>query len=188
MSGRVVLVGGGVRCGKSAFALALARKRGTRRTFIATGEAGDDEMHQRIARHVAERGDDFATIEEPLALCEAFERASAKPGTEVVVIDSLALWIANLLLRATPVVQIQHDIDALIAAIARRTVETIVVTSEVGMGLVSEHTLGRAFVDLTGAVHQRAAAHADEVYFGALGAILRLRPAPVALVDAEGVA
>ncbi len=188
MTGRVVLVGGGVRSGKSAFALALGRKRGARRTFIATGEPGDDEMHRRIVRHVAERGADFATIEEPIALRAALERACAQPGMEVVVVDSLALWIANLLLRGTPAGEVEREIDGVIATIARRTVETIVVTSEVGMGLVSEHPLGRAFVDLAGAAHQRAARAADEIYLGALGAILRLRPAPVALVGAEHVA
>lgn len=187
MSGRVVLIGGGVRSGKTAFALALARRRGTRRIFIATGEAGDEEMQRRIARHVAERGGDFTTIEEPLALAAAFERACTQTGIEVIVIDSLAFWIANLLLRGAPVAEVESEIDAFIAAVARRPVETILVTSEVGLGLVSEHTLGRAFVDLAGATHQRAAQHADEIYFGALGAIMRLRPAPFAVVDPERV-
>jgi adenosylcobinamide kinase/adenosylcobinamide-phosphate guanylyltransferase len=182
---RLVLVGGGVRCGKTAFALALARARGTRRVFIATGEGGDDEMRARIARHVAERGDAFSTSEAPTELAAAFTRAADPRRADVVVIDSLAFWIANLLVRDTPRAQVETAIDEVAAALQQRAVETIVVTSEVGMGLIGEHTLARAYADLVGAAHQRIARAADEIYFGALGTMVRLRPAPLTIVTEE---
>ena len=181
---RLILVGGGVRCGKTAFALALAREGGARRTFIATGEGGDDEMRRRIARHVAERGGEFTTVEEPVALAAAFADAADGARSDVVVIDSLTFWIANLLVRGTPPAEVERAIDEVTEALARRAVHTIVVTSEVGLGLIGEHAVARAFADLTGAAHQRIARDADAIYFGALGVMLRLRPEPLAVVRA----
>jgi adenosylcobinamide kinase/adenosylcobinamide-phosphate guanylyltransferase len=92
---RIVLVGGGVRSGKSAFALSRARALGERRLFVATAEAFDDEMRERAARHREERGAEFRTLEEPRALVEAL---SVVDDVDVVVIDCLTLWLTNLLL------------------------------------------------------------------------------------------
>jgi adenosylcobinamide kinase / adenosylcobinamide-phosphate guanylyltransferase len=171
----LVLVGGGARSGKSAFALARARRAGERRVYVATAEAGDDEMRARIARHRAERGSDLETIEEPLDLAGALRRSAA---ADVVVVDCLTLWLANRLLRDEPP-------DAVLALLgealaAPRAPCAIFVTNEVGMGIVPEGALARAFRDLAGRAHQHLAAVADEIHVAILGTVLRLRPPPIA--------
>ena len=181
---RLIVVGGGVRCGKSAFALELARGLGARRAFIATAQAFDAEMRERIARHVAERGREFETHEAPLDLSGTLARLQS----DVVVIDCLTLWLSNQLLKSpqpsTP--ELEHAIDGLLDVLARRTSHVIVVTNEVGMGVVPESALGRQFRDLAGRAHQRLCARADEIYLGVLGCMLRLRPEPIGLVSAGG--
>lgn len=177
---RLILVGGGVRSGKSAFALQRARELGRRRTFIATAQAFDDEMRLRIDRHRVERGAEFDTIEEPTALIAALDRVAS----EVVVIDCLTLWLSNLLMvePVQPLEALEVAVDQLAEALERRRQHIVVVTNEVGMGVVPESALGRLFRDLAGRTHQRVGKVADEVYVGVLGCILRLRPGPVALV------
>jgi adenosylcobinamide kinase/adenosylcobinamide-phosphate guanylyltransferase len=175
---KVVLIGGGVRAGKSRFALRLARALGQRRVLIATAEPLDAEMRARIEAHKRERGDQFQTLEEPLALAVAFERA-AGTGADVVVIDCLTLWLANLLLRDESEQRVLAAVEALARTVEARRCHTIVVTNEVGMGVVPESALGRAFRDLTGRAHQRLSRAADEIYFAVLGTMLRIRPGPV---------
>jgi len=173
-----VLVGGGARSGKSAFALSLAQQMGSRRTFVATAEGLDDEMRARIDRHRKERGTSFTTMEEPLALSAVLD---AVTDTDVVLIDCLTLWLSNLLLSELPALLIVGRIDELAAAIARRRFHVILVSNEVGMGLVPETALGRSFRDLVGQAHQRLSADADQIYAALMGQILRLRPGPVEL-------
>jgi adenosylcobinamide kinase/adenosylcobinamide-phosphate guanylyltransferase len=174
----LVLVGGGARSGKSRFALARARDLGSRRAFVATAQALDDEMAARIAAHARTRGADFHTIEEPLALAD---RLAALRDTDVVVIDCLTLWLSNLLMRGDTEPQIAAAVDALAATLRRRAFHAVVVTNEVGMGIVPETPLGRLFRDIAGRAHQRLAAAADEIHFAMLGAMLRVRPEPIAL-------
>jgi adenosylcobinamide kinase/adenosylcobinamide-phosphate guanylyltransferase len=181
---RFALVGGGASSGKTAFALKLAMRRGERRVFVATAEAFDDEMRERIARHVAERGRDFETLEAPRDL----ERALARLGAErrdidVVVIDCLTLWLSNLMLAELTQDAIAARVDALASVLSSYPFDTILVTNEVGMGLVPETPLGRAFRDVAGRAHQRLASTADEVFLAALGTVLRLRPGPVIAVE-----
>ncbi|GAC1394835.1 MAG: bifunctional adenosylcobinamide kinase/adenosylcobinamide-phosphate guanylyltransferase [Polyangiales bacterium] len=179
-----VLVGGGARSGKSAFALELAMRRGTRRAFVATAEPFDDEMRERIARHAAERGARFETLEAPRALEATLARLAAeRRELDVVVVDCLTLWLSNLLLDALTQEAIERRVEALVAALSAAPFETIVVTNEVGMGLVPETPLGRVFRDVAGRAHQRLARRANEVFFAVLGTVLRLRPGPVVAVD-----
>lgn len=181
MTPRLIVVGGGVRSGKSAFALQLARGLGSRRTFVATAQAFDDEMRTRIDAHVIERGREFTTIEETVDLVSVLDRVA----TDVVVVDCLTLWLSNLLL-AEPQPRadvIEREIERLAGALSRRRCHVILVTNEVGMGVVPESALGRLFRDLAGRTHQRVCASADEIYFAALGCMLRLRPDPIALVS-----
>lgn len=178
----LVLVGGGVRSGKSTFALARARSLGQRRAFIATAQAFDDEMRDRVALHRSERGDDFRTIEEPIAIAQA---VTALDNIDVVVIDCLTIWLSNLLLREMPMLAIFERVDELIAVLAQRRFHAIIVTNEVGMGVVPESALGRAFRDLTGVAHQRFARHADEIDVAILGTVLRIKPGPVQIQDGE---
>ncbi len=174
--GQIILVGGGARSGKSDFALATARRLGARRLFIATAEPGDDEMRTRIRRHREERGVDFDTIEEPLAIPAALRQ---RGDHDVIVLDCLTFWLANLLLRGDDAAAVARQVDELADALDRRLAHAVIVSSEVGLGLVPETPLGRTFRDVAGRAHQRLAARADEVYFGALGVMLRLKPAPV---------
>jgi adenosylcobinamide kinase / adenosylcobinamide-phosphate guanylyltransferase len=178
MTGRVILVGGGVRSGKSAFALARARALGPRRCFVATAQAFDAEMTARIADHVRTRGPDFATVEEPVALAE---RLAALRDVDAAVVDCLTLWLSNLMLRDESAADIAARIDELVRVVRDRPFHTVLVTNEVGMGIVPESALGRAFRDLAGRAHQQLAAVADELYLAALGVIVRLRPDPIAV-------
>lgn len=175
---KVILVGGGVRSGKSSFALGLARRLGQRRVLIATAEPLDAEMRDRIAEHRRERGADFDTVEAPLELCAVLERVV---DTDVVVIDCLTLWLSNLLLRDQTPARLRDEIEALSLVLEARRFHSVVVTNEVGMGIVPESALGRAFRDLSGRAHQRISRAADEIYFAVLGSMLRLRPAPIVL-------
>ena len=173
---RLALVGGGVRSGKSAFALSLARTLGPRRVFLATAQAWDAEMAARIAAHRAERAGEFETIEEPLDPLAALERAR---GADVLLLDCLTLWLSNLLLRGDSEAAIGARVVALADALRDAPFPSIVVTNEVGMGIVPESPLGRTFRDVAGRAHQALAARADRVYFAMLGTMLRLSPGPV---------
>ena len=172
----MILIGGGARCGKSDLALALARRLGPRRLFLATAQAGDDEMRDRIGRHRRTRGDDFHTLEEPLAVPEVLRAAA---GHDVVVLDCLTLWLANLLLGGLEPDAVLRRVGELAEVLRGGPRHAVIVTNEVGLGLVPETPLGRTFRDVAGLAHQRLAAVADEVYFGALGVMLRLKPGPV---------
>ena len=176
---RVILVGGGVRCGKSRFALEVARAEPGPRAFVATAGIADDEMRERARRHRLERADAFETLEVPLDLRGALSRLDA----HAVVVDCLTLWLSNLLLRGDRPDAILTETEAVCAFLASRTRLCVLVTNEVGMGIVPETPLGRAFRDLAGAAHQRFARAASEVYFGALGLLLRLKPGTVASVQ-----
>lgn len=178
----VTLVGGGVRCGKSGFALARAYGMGAKRGFIATAQAFDDEMRDRIANHKAERAGQFTTIEAPFHVAQAVRDLQTM---DVVVIDCLTLWLSNLLMADLADADVYAELDGLIAAIAGGKAHVVLVTNEVGLGIVPSTPLGRRFRDLAGRVHQRCASVADEIFFGALGCMLRLHPSPVCLVTAH---
>jgi adenosylcobinamide kinase/adenosylcobinamide-phosphate guanylyltransferase len=171
-----VLVGGGARSGKSRFALARALALGARGRFIATAEPSDDEMSARIARHRDERGGRLRTVEAPLDLPAALD---ADGDHDVVLVDCLTLWLSNLLVRGATADEALARVEELAAAVARRRVPVVLVTNEVGMGLVPETPLGRAFRDVAGLAHQRLARDADEINVAVLGVVLRLRPGPV---------
>lgn len=173
---RIVLVGGGARSGKSTFALARARELGARRLFVATARRYDADLSARIDRHIAERGADFVTVEEPLALPETLLGAR---GHDVVVVDCLTLWLSNLLLDGVAPEAVEARVDDLARALAGAPCHVVVVTNEVGMGLHPETALGRTFRDLAGRAHQRLAAVSDEVHLAVMGLLVRLKPTPV---------
>jgi adenosylcobinamide kinase/adenosylcobinamide-phosphate guanylyltransferase len=174
---QLILVGGGTRSGKSDFALGVARSLGQRRLFVATAQAGDEEMAERIQKHRRTRGPDFDTMEEPLAIAPLFRESSR---FDVVVLDCLTLWLTNLLLANEPV---ERQLENLADVLSLRAVNAVIVSSEVGLGLVPETPLGRTFRDVAGLAHQRLASIADQVYLGVLGVMLRLKPAPVIPVE-----
>lgn len=182
---RLILVGGGARSGKSRFALGRARLLGPRRVFLATGEALDEEMKTRIARHRAERGEDsgFTTYEEPIEVptrLRALLDETAPP--DVVLLDCLTLWLSNLLCHGISADDALARVDELVrvlATAAARGTATVVVTNEVGLGLVPESSLGRAFRDVAGFAHQRLADVADEIHVALLGRVLQIHPLPM---------
>jgi adenosylcobinamide kinase/adenosylcobinamide-phosphate guanylyltransferase len=170
---QVILVGGGSRSGKSAFALTLARRLGERRLFLATAGARDDEMQDRIRLHRQTRGADFDTVEEPLAVAAVIRDDHTH---DVLVVDCLTLWLSNLMLRGDGTERIMEEVEELAKVLTWRSLDAVLVTNEVGLGIVPESALGRTFRDLAGRAHQRLARLADEVYFAVLGTMLRLKP------------
>ena len=172
--GTVTLITGGARSGKSAHALALAHQApGARRFFIATAEALDDEMHERIAHHRANRSADFATIEEPLAIGAALSELAS--SADIVVIDCLTLWISNLLMAGRDDGAILSEARGLAAAMADAPFASIVVTDEVGAGIVPDNPTARRFRDLLGWTNQAVAQAADRVVLMVAGYPLRVK-------------
>jgi adenosylcobinamide kinase/adenosylcobinamide-phosphate guanylyltransferase len=179
-----VLVGGGARSGKSRFAMARALELGAQGIFIATAERSDDEMRARIDRHREERGASLRTVEAPVDLPGALARVlEPLPTGDVVLVDCLTLWLSNLLVKGDTADEALRRVDELRAVLARRPIPVVLVTNEVGMGLVPETPLGRVFRDVAGLAHQRLARDADEVHVGVLGLMLRLRPGAVVVSD-----
>lgn len=162
----IVLIGGGSRSGKSSFALSYARRSGERRGFLATAEAFDDEMRERIERHREDRGPDFVTLEEPLEI----ERVIADHSFDVLVIDCLTLWLSNLLHAGRSLY-----FDGFIDAAAQSPMTCVLVTNEVGCGIVPENALARQFRDLAGTLNQQVAARAAEVYWMVFGVPMRVK-------------
>ncbi|MFM9975788.1 MAG: bifunctional adenosylcobinamide kinase/adenosylcobinamide-phosphate guanylyltransferase [Beijerinckiaceae bacterium] len=171
MSRQLTFVLGGARSGKSAHAEALARDCAATRIYIATAQAFDAEMHERIARHRADRAaDGWQTVEEPFALAEAVAKA-ANPGA-VVLVDCLTLWLSNLMLTERDV---EAGRDALLAALAAARGPVVLVSNEVGLGIVPETPLGRRFRDEQGRLNQKIAALCGHVILVAAGLPLVLK-------------
>lgn len=168
---RIVLVTGGARSGKSRFALEEALKIAGEKAFIATAEATDKEMEDRITRHRKDRGGGWRTFEEPLAV------AGLIKGTDgsypVIVVDCLTLWLANVMMSG---LDGEEETGRLVAALrAVKKSEIFVVSNEVGMGIVPENELARRFRDVAGRLNQRVAAIADEVYVTFSGIPVRIK-------------
>jgi adenosylcobinamide kinase / adenosylcobinamide-phosphate guanylyltransferase len=153
---RLTLVLGGARSGKSRYAEALITALPPPWAYVATAEPGDGEMRARIAAHRARRGPSWKTIEMPHELAEAVVLAQPMP----VLVDCLTLWLSNLMLA-------EADIDMEIARLERAldaaSAPVVLVSNEVGSGIVPDHPLGRQFRDIQGALNQRIAARADRV-------------------------
>jgi adenosylcobinamide kinase/adenosylcobinamide-phosphate guanylyltransferase len=162
----VVLVGGGARSGKSRFALEYAEKRSRRPAFVATGEARDDEMRERIERHQRERAAHWTTIEEPLDLTAVVEREASR--FDLLVVDCLTLWLSNVLLH--PERDARNELRGLAECLKNwRGPALVLITNEVGLGIVPESPLAREFRDLAGEMNQAAASAAEEVYWMVFG-------------------
>jgi adenosylcobinamide kinase/adenosylcobinamide-phosphate guanylyltransferase len=153
-----LLVIGGVRSGKSRYAQQRAEASGLKPVFIATAQAFDDEMKDRIARHRADRDGHWSTVEAPFDLPQAIACYSATDS--VLLIDCLTLWVTNLLLADR---DIAAETDALAQALRAASGQLILVSNEVGWGIVPENPLARRFRDEAGIVNQKVAQAADEV-------------------------
>ena len=166
-----VLVLGGARSGKTAFSESLVMRHATRPAYLATAEALDAEMRDRVASHQATRGTRFTTIEEPLALPEALVAASLHH--DVILVDCLTLWITNLLLANVDVSRAVSELSATLEGLTETRV--VLVSNEVGQGIVPDNAMARTFRDLAGAAHQRIAEVCDEVYFIVAGLPMTLK-------------
>lgn len=167
---RSLLVLGGARSGKSRHAQALAEGLGGRLTYIATAQAFDDEMAERIARHRADRDARWTTVEAPVALAAAIARADAADA--VLLVDCLTLWTSNLLLGDE---NAERRVAALLAAIGGVRGRLILVANETGLGIVPDNALARRFRDLAGTINQRVGAAVDAVDFVLAGIARRWR-------------
>lgn len=167
---RVTLVLGGARSGKSAFAEDLAEKSGLALHYIATGQAWDDEMRERIATHRKRRGSNWTTHEAPIDLGGAIN--SLDNANNTVLVDCLTLWTTNLMMGEG---DMDEAFDTLIARLPTARAQLIFVSNEVGMGIVPENAMARRFRDLAGSLHQKIAVVADEVYLVAAGLPLKLK-------------
>lgn len=164
------LVLGGARSGKSAYAERLVRNAGSEATYIATATAGDMEMRARIDHHRERRGSGWRTVEEPLALPVAIRR---EVGTgQPILVDCLTLWLSNLMLADQ---DIASATSALLEALAEARSPVVLVSNEVGMGLVPETPLGRRFRDAQGRLNQAVAAAVPRVVFVVAGLPLQLK-------------
>ena len=173
MRAHTTLILGGARSGKTKRALELAKPLGSP-IYIATAEAKDDEMRDRIAHHQAERGAHWTTIEAPLDLVGALGKLTADEETRTgVVVDCLTLWLSNIMLANRDVM---HEADLLVRTVGSHTCPLIFVSNEVGFGLVPETALGRAFRDAQGHLNQRMAEVADVVELVVSGLPMRLKP------------
>ena len=168
----VTLVLGGAASGKSRFAQSLAERVAGPLLYVATAHAGDEEMGLRIARHRQARGERWHTLEAPLDLTTAVPAAA---GHAAVLIDCVTLWLTNLLLAGGSAEAAWPAVDAFVASLVDAPAPVILVSNEVGQGIVPEHALGRAFRDLAGAVNQRLAARADRVWLVTAGLPLQLK-------------
>ena len=168
---RGLLVLGGARSGKSAYAQSLAEAHGPDRLYLATAAPRDEEMAARIARHQADRGRGWTTLEEPLEIAAALS-AHAQPS-RVVVVDCLTLWLSNLMLAGRDP---GPALTTLADAMAKLAGPVILVSNEVGMGIVPDNKLGREFRDWQGRANREIGAACDVVIFVAAGLPLQLKP------------
>ena len=187
----LIFILGGARSGKSSFALKLAESIKGKRLYIATAEALDDEMAKRIKKHKKERGDNWNTIEEPIKIVEVIKKNNpplppftkgGKGGFNVILLDCLTLWISNLMHREARSKgqgarggRTLQKITDLISACKKAKASIIIVSNEVGLGIVPDNPLARQFRDIAGFANQKIADAAGEVYFMVSGIPLKIK-------------
>jgi adenosylcobinamide kinase/adenosylcobinamide-phosphate guanylyltransferase len=160
---------GGQRSGKSAYAESLFMAGGV---YLATGHASDPEMAERIDAHVERRGEGWITVEEPLDLVGALARAAKFYGPKAVLLDSLGMWVANMLHAGrSPVIEAEIVADACV----KHPGPVVAVTDEVGLGVIPMNEVARSFVDALGLVNQITAAHAQRAVLVSAGLPLILK-------------
>ncbi len=167
---KIVLVIGGARSGKSVFAEGLAEASGLAKVYVATGRAFDREMSERIDIHKERRASGWENVEDPFDLAGVLAKVSGPD--KAVLVDCLTLWITNLMLEEKDVLA---ESEAVLDILPELEGRVIFVSSEVGLGIVPDNYLARAFRDHAGRLHQQIAAIADEVYFVAAGLPLKMK-------------
>lgn len=171
---KIMFVFGGARSGKSRYAVEAAKKYGKKIVFIATATALDEEMKNRIRLHRISRPKSWGLIEEPVGLSDAMLKV--KPAYDAAIIDCVGLWITNLLMAGMKDLAIEKKIKALACSISgARTGLVIIVSNEVGEGIVPGDPLSRRFRDLAGLANQAIAAKADEVIMMKAGIPVKIK-------------
>jgi adenosylcobinamide kinase/adenosylcobinamide-phosphate guanylyltransferase len=176
MKNRIILITGGARSGKSSFALKEASGIAGKKAFIATAEALDVEMKERIESHKRQRGKDWDTFEEPLRISEAIRGLGGK--YRVIVLDCLTLWVSNLMLAK---LDFDSESENLISALkgsgpgSRHRALLYIISNEVGMGIVPVDEMTRRFRDLSGILNQKVAEVSDEVYLVTSGIPVKIK-------------
>jgi len=188
MAKQLILILGGARSGKSRLAEALAGRLGRRILYLATAEGHDPEMAARIARHRSRRPASWRTVEAPTAVGQALAREHG--DADLVLLDCLTLLASNILMplgdepdEAEAAARLEREIDELLAAYEAGPASLIIVSNELGWGLVPPYPLGRVYRDLLGWAHQRLAARADRVYLMVAGIPVDLKKLQASLDD-----
>ena len=171
---KIIFILGGARSGKSTFAVKLAKDSGKKKiAFIATGEALDKEMEKRIMLHKKSRPGNFKTFEE---LCDVDELLKKITGKfDVIIIDCLTLFVSNLLLKKYEEEKIYKKMSNILALLKKMNAKTIIISNEVGLGIVPDNKLGRDFRDIAGKVNQLVAQKANNVFFMVSGLPWRIK-------------
>jgi adenosylcobinamide kinase/adenosylcobinamide-phosphate guanylyltransferase len=173
MEKRMIFITGGCRSGKSRYALHYANQHFSKKLFLATSEALDEEMAQRIKNHKKVRGPEWQTIEEPVDIVNKIKEDGSE--SEVILIDCLTLWLYNLLMRWDNDLRIMEEMEKLIEIIKQSPTSFILVSNEVGMGIVPADPLSRRYRDLLGIINQNIAEALDTVIFMVSGIPLFLK-------------
>lgn len=172
MHKRILFITGGARSGKSIYALKDASEISGKKAYLATAEALDEEMRDRIENHKKQRGKDWDTYEEPLRIAEVIRKAGGK--YTVIIVDCLTLWLSNIMHAG---LNIRQETENLIETL--RNTDNIsriyIVSNEVGMGIVPENEMARKFRDMAGVLNQKVAEVADEVYLIAAGIPMKIK-------------
>lgn len=169
--GKLIFITGGARSGKSDFALKLGEGIGDDLTYIATCQPLDDEMRERIRLHRERRGDKWKTVEEPFEI-DSHVKSNGKEGS-VVLIDCLTIYISNLLMNNDE--NVKEKIDSVIACLKNSKSTAIIVSNEVGMGIVPDNEISRVFRDESGIANQKFTKESDEAYMMVSGIPIRIK-------------
>ncbi len=156
-----ILITGGMRSGKSSYALQLANQIKGEKAFIATAQSTDDDMKARIERHKEERSNVYQTIEEPIYLSKALD--ALRRSANVIVIDCLTLWMSNLLFASQKDVDVECEISLFVTRLQQTQADIIIVTNEVGLGIIADNKLSRDFTEKLGFLNQKIAKVCDDV-------------------------
>ncbi len=159
----MILITGGCRSGKSRYALDYVNQHFLKKLYLATCEALDEEMAQRIEHHKKMRGPEWHTIEEPVEIVDKIRQYGDK--VEVILLDCTTLWLSNILMKWDSDSRIMDEVDRFVNVIKQSPTSFIIVSNEVGMGIVPADPLSRRFRDLSGMANQRMAEAADTVIY-----------------------
>ena len=175
---RTIFITGGARSGKSLFAEKRALEFGAPLGYLATAQTLDIEMDTRVSRHRERRGGEWHTIEEPINLSQALMRSDGQ--YQAILVDCLTMWLSNLLFKYEDAKEeieerVQGELEELKSALRKMVTPVVLVSNEVGMGIVPDNALARLFRDIAGSANQTLAAGADEVHVVISGIPLRLK-------------